>query len=154
MEIHILFKQHYAKMYRAARSLLYDGQESEDVVSDIFEDLLQRHVSLQPGTEEAYLMKCVRNRCLKRLRHEAVRKELSDVPFSCHPVHEVTDDDFADVVDGITTSLPEQDRRIFSMRFHEGYSYEEIALREGISRVAVWRHLSGALTLIRNHYKK
>ena len=76
------------------------------------------------------------------------------MPFSCHPVHEETDDDFADVVDGITTSLPEQDRRIFSMRFHEGYSYEEIALREGISRVAVWRHLSGALTLIRNHYKK
>ena len=62
MEIQILFKQHYAKMYRVARSFLYDEQESEDIVSDIFEHLLQRHVALLPGTEEAYLMKCVRNR--------------------------------------------------------------------------------------------
>ena len=96
----------------------------------------------------------VRNRCLKRLRHEAVRKELLDVPFSGHDVHEESDDEFSDVVDNIINSLPEQDRRIFSMRFHEGYSYEEIALQEGISRVSVWRHLSSVLTLIRNHYKK
>ena len=30
-----LFKQHYAKMLRVARTILYDEQESKDVVSDI-----------------------------------------------------------------------------------------------------------------------
>lgn len=39
-EIQRVFMQHYAKMYRVARSILYDEQESEDVVSDIFESLL------------------------------------------------------------------------------------------------------------------
>ena len=29
--------QHYAKMYRVARSILYDEQESKDVISDIFD---------------------------------------------------------------------------------------------------------------------
>ena len=32
-----VFKQHYAKMLRVARTILYDEQESKDVVSDIFE---------------------------------------------------------------------------------------------------------------------
>ena len=51
-----LFKQHYAKMYRMARTILYDEQESEDVVSDIFEDLLHGQTILMPETEECYLL--------------------------------------------------------------------------------------------------
>jgi len=35
-EIQRLFVQHYAKMLRVARTILYDEQESQDVVSDIF----------------------------------------------------------------------------------------------------------------------
>ena len=38
-------------MLRVARSLLYDAQESEDVVSDIFESLLRGKVALNPGAE-------------------------------------------------------------------------------------------------------
>ena len=37
-----LFMQHYAKMLRVARTILYDEQESKDVVSDIFAGLLHR----------------------------------------------------------------------------------------------------------------
>lgn len=47
-----------------------------------------------------------------------------------------------------------QEQRIFNLRFSYGYSYEEIAAQEGISRVAVWKHLSHVLNLIRNHFKK
>ena len=68
-----LFRQHYAKMQRVAQTLLCDGQESEDVVCDIFEQLLQGKVMLLPGGEEGYLLTSVRNRCLKRLRHQAVK---------------------------------------------------------------------------------
>ncbi|MBQ5548394.1 MAG: hypothetical protein IIT33_06115 [Prevotella sp.] len=39
-DVQRLFKQHYAKMLRVARTILYDEQESKDVVSDIFEGLL------------------------------------------------------------------------------------------------------------------
>ena len=41
-----LFKQHYAKMLRVARTILYDEQESKDVVSDIFEGLLRGRMML------------------------------------------------------------------------------------------------------------
>ena len=42
-EVKKLFIEYYAKMYRVARSILYDEQESKDVVSDIFERLLYGH---------------------------------------------------------------------------------------------------------------
>ena len=65
-----LFMQHYARMYRVARTLLYDEQECEDVVGDIFESLLSGSMELLPDGEERYLLTSVRNRCIKRLRHE------------------------------------------------------------------------------------
>ena len=50
-ELKRLFVQHYSKMYRVARTMLYDEQESKDVVSDIFERLLNGNIMLLPETE-------------------------------------------------------------------------------------------------------
>ena len=131
-----LFKQYYAKMLRVARTILYDEQESKDVVSDIFEGLLRGRTMLMPDTEERYLLTSVRNQCLKRIRHQEMRHRI-----------EVTD-----IVEFVVSHLTEQEQCIFHLRFTEGYSYEEIASSEGISRVAVWKHLSHALKEIRNHF--
>ena len=145
-----LFEQHYAKMYRVARTLLYDEQESEDVVCDIFEQLLQGKVMLLPGTEERYLLTSVRNRCLKRLRHQAVKRNA--------PIPEATDEDDAadgrltDIVEFVVSHLSPQEQRIFGLRFTDGFTYEEIAQAEGISRVAVWKHLSHAITAIKKQF--
>ena len=76
-----LFMQHYARMHRVARTLLLDAQESEDVCVDIFESLLRGETVLVPGMEEAYLMTSVRNRCLKRLRHEAIKEAPSPLDW-------------------------------------------------------------------------
>ena len=142
-----LFKQHYAKMQRVARTLLYDEQESEDVVSDIFESLLNGQMVLLPDTEERYLLTAVRNRCLKRLRHEAVKRAV-DYEVST----EVEDDRLTDIVEFAVSHLTEQEQRIFHLRFTDGYRYEEIAVAEGISRVAVWKHLSHVITEIKKQF--
>ncbi len=142
--------QHYARMQRVARTLLYDVQESEDVCSDIFESLLHGETELVPGTEERYLMTSVRNRCLKRLRHEAIART-SPLPTSPEG-EENGDERLSDIVEYVVGHLSEQDRRIFSLRFTEGYSYDEIAAAEGISKVAVWKHLSHAITEVKKHF--
>ena len=148
-----LFMQHYAKMLRAARTILYDEQESQDVVSDIFTSLLHGHTVLMPETAENYLMRSVRNRCLKQLRH-------TSVPFAASGCAEPTDDfekedeRLADIDEFVASRLSAQEQRIFRLRFSDGLSYEEIAAEECISRVAVWKHLSHALNLIKNHFNK
>ena len=148
-----LFKQHYAKMYRVARTILYDGQESEDVVSDIFEILLRGQTVLMPDTEERYLLTSVRNQCFKRLRHISIPL---DGIGNAEPVDNasIKNEQLTDIDEFVACHLSEQEQRIFRLRFTDGCSYEEIAAAEGISRVAVWKHLSHALNLIRIHFNK
>ena len=151
-EIQRLFEQHYAKMYRVACAILYDEQESKDVVSDVFESLLHRQTVLMSDTEERYLLTSVRNRCLNRLRHESIlHDDISAVPEQASDDGR-EDERLADISEVVARQLSEQEQRIFRLRFNEGCRYEEIAAAEGISRVAVWKHLSHALNVIRNHF--
>ena len=145
-----LFMQHYARMQRVARTLLYDVQESEDVCQDIFESLLRGETVLVPGTEERYLMTSVRNRCLKRLRHESVLQDYRQ--RTTDNSQESGDDRLDDIVEFVISHLSEREQRIFNLRFAEGCSYEEIAAAEGISKVAVWKHLSHAITEVKKHF--
>ena len=155
IEIQRMFRQHYAKMYRVARAILYDEQESEDVISDIFERLLHGQKVLLPDKEESYLLISVRNQCFKRLRHEDVKLQINE-QLKTEQISEADseDDRLTDIDEFVASYLPTQEQRIFRLRFNDGYSYEEIATKEGISRVAVWKHISHALNLIRNHFKK
>ena len=150
-EIKELFLRHYAGMYRVARTILYDEQESKDVVSDIFERLLRAQITLSPETTERYLLTSVRNQCIKRLNHNEVKRQFAD---SYDPDMADSDDDnrLNEVVEFAKRSLTAQEFRIFNLRFTEGYSYEEIAVMEGISKVAVWKHLSRLLNIIRNNF--
>lgn len=150
-EIKELFIRHYAGMYRVARTILYDEQESKDVVSDIFERLLRGQITLSPETTERYLLTSVRNQCIKRLNHNEVKRQFAD---SYDPDMEDSDDDnrLNEVVEFAKHNLTLQELRIFNLRFTEGYSYEEIAAMEGISKVAVWKHLSRLLNIIRNNF--
>ena len=160
-----LFMQHYVKMQRVARTLLYDEKESEDVCSDVFESLLRADMLLEPGTEERYLMTSVRNRCLKRLRHVAIEHSPLTIDHfaaangiannggdSMLNAQWSMDDRLSDIEEFVVSHLSERDQRIFNLRFSEGYSYEEIAVTEGISKVAVWKHLSHAITEVKKHF--
>ena len=132
-----LFKQHYAKMLRVARTILYDEQESKDVVSDIFESLLRGQTVIM--------------QCLKRIRRQETRLRMEAA--TAEQTATADDDErLSDIVEFVVGHLTEQEQRIFHLRFTEGYSYDEIASAEGISRVAVWKHLSHALKEIRNRF--
>ena len=160
-----LFMQHYVKMQRVARTLLYDEKESEDGCSDVFESLLRGDTLLVPGTEEHYLMTSVRNRCLKQLRHVAIEHSPLTIDHfaasnsiannggdSMFNAQWSMDDRLSDIEEFVVSHLSEREQRIFGLRFSEGYSYEEIAVAEGISKVAVWKHLSHAITEVKKHF--
>lgn len=146
-----LFRQYYAKMYRVARTILYDEEDCKDVVSDIFVCLLRESMVLLPESEERYLMTSVRNRCFKRLRHEEVKRKMRD-SYSPEPEEDKEDERMTDIIEYVVSNLSPQDQRIFTLRFSDGYSYEEIALAEGISKVAVWKHLSSIIKRIKEHF--
>ena len=54
--------------------MLYDAAEAEDVVSELFAELLRRLPEVETGREQAYLCESVRNRC----RNVLARKTLTE----------------------------------------------------------------------------
>jgi RNA polymerase sigma-70 factor (ECF subfamily) len=53
----------------------------------------------------------------------------------------------------IQTELTPQTRRVFQMHYQEQLKYREIAEQVGISEAAVYKHLSQAITKLKNRFK-
>lgn len=155
-DIEALFRQYYNRMYRMAVSILYDEQESKDVVSDIFGRLLVSDVKLLSGTVQHYLLTSVRNSCLKRIAQKTIRQRIAQHYVSEQQLAETPEKDeqrLERMIEFAKTHLTPRERRIFKMRFLGGMKYEEIGEELGISRVAVWKHLSRITTIIREQFK-
>ena len=73
-ETEILFKAHYVAMFRLAMSLLYDEDESKDVVSDVFASLLGDGLAIRSDNARGFLLRCVRNSCINVIRHKQMRE--------------------------------------------------------------------------------
>ena len=76
-DIEQMFRRHYEKMYNLARCILSDDDESKDVVSEVFTQILADDLVLLPESEEGYLMRSVRNRCLNLIAHKSVKERVA-----------------------------------------------------------------------------
>ena len=149
-----LFRQHHARLLAEACGMLYDDAEAQDVVSELFAELLKRQPEVEAGRELAYLCESVRNRC----RNVIARKTLTERVTRLYALEQrtETEEEETERLDGlqafIRTGLTEAQQRVFQLRFGEERKYREIADELGISEVAVYKHLVAALARIKNHF--
>ena len=150
----MLFRKHQPRLLAEARASLYDDAEAQDVVSELFAELLKRQPEVEAGRELAYLCESVRNRC----RNVIARKTLTERVTRLYALEQQTEDEEEETerLDRlqafIRTGLTEAQQRVFQLRFGEERKYREIAAELGISEVAVYKHLVAALARIRNHF--
>ena len=158
-EIEILFRQHYCPMIRLARRMLYDDEESRDVVSEVFTTLIK--TDILPKNMEGYLMASVRNRCLNLLEHKDVRAKFEHAYTLEMKQNATTDDDaisytsveewYQQMMTFAKKHLTEQTLLVFRMRHIDGMKYQEIADQLGISRVMVYKYLAKAMNTIKEY---
>lgn len=157
-EIETLFRQHYAAMYRLARTILYDADGSKDVVSDVFVRLLHSNPSVQADKMEGYLMMAVRNRCLDVLSHKSVREQVEKL-FSQelkqrHIIARNEDERLDRLMQYIERELPPLSQQILRLRFLQEMTYEEVAQEVGVSKVTVYNHLWQSMHRIKEYFSK
>lgn len=157
-EFENIYRQHYAKMYRLARTMLYDADESKDVVSDIFARLLREKYHPQQHQLEGYLMTAVRNRCCDVLSHKSMRERVEKLFLQesqqSNVISANTDDDHLErLVQFVESELPPLSQQIFQLRFLRELSYEEVAQATGVSKVTVYNHLAQSLQRIRVYFQ-
>ena len=157
-EIETLFRQHYAAMYRLARTILYDADESKDVVSDVFVRLLHSNPSVQVDKMEGYLMMAVRNRCLDVLSHKSVREQVeklfSEELKQRHIIARNEDERLDRLMQYIERELPTLSQQILRLRFLQEMTYEEVAQEVGVSKVTVYNHLWQSMHRIKEYFSK
>ena len=157
-EFENIYRQHYAQMYRLARVMLYDSQESKDVVSDVFVRLLDNKEMPTQDKMEGYLMTAVRNRCRDILSHKSIREQVEKLFLQesmQSQIISVNDDDRLErLMQFIEAELPPLSQKIFRLRFLREMSYEEVAQATGVSKVTVYNHLSQSLQRIKEHFQK
>jgi RNA polymerase sigma-70 factor (ECF subfamily) len=152
--LEMLFRKHQPRLLAEARASLYDDAEAQDVVSELFAELLKRQPEVEAGRELAYLCESVRNRC----RNVIARKTLTEGVTGLYALEQQTENEEEETerLDRlqafIRTGLTEAQQRVFQLRFGEERKYREIAAELGISEVAVYKHLVAALARIRNHF--
>ena len=152
-----IYRRHYPAMFRLARTILYDADESKDVVSEIFARLLRGEIVPQADRIEGFLMTSVRNRCRDVLRHKNVRESVEKL-FSAEIMQNqnkpINDDDRLErLMLFVEAKLPPLTQQIFRLRFLREMTYEEVAEAVGVSRVTVYNHLSQSLQRIKEHFE-
>ena len=163
-KIEILFRQHHGPMIRLAKRMLYDDEESRDVVSEVFATLIK--TDILPKNMEGYLMASVRNRCLNLLEHKDVRAKFEHA-YTLDLRQEIQENDEDFLSNSVEQQLQQvmafakrhlsgQTLMVFHMRHIDGMKYQEIADQLGISRVMVYKHLAKAMNTIKeyNNQKK
>lgn len=155
-EIEKLFKMYYTRMYRLAVSILYDEDESKDVVSEVFSRLISNDISLRPETTEAYLLMSVRNHCRNVLERKQVRERflhLQSEEFCESMPSDAEQLRMSELMQYIETYLSPLGREIFRLRYLQDMTCQEVADALGVSRVTVHNHLRESVQRIRTYFK-
>lgn len=141
------------KIFRFARSILYDVAESEDVTQGIFERLWAGRDRLDGCRNlDAFVMVCVKNLCYdrirrRRLRHEGVGDPETSAP--CVAAEGAEESDTVSVMMKVIAGLPETQRTVLHLRDIEGYEFNQIAVIMDMNEPAVRVTLSRARKAVR-----
>jgi RNA polymerase sigma-70 factor (ECF subfamily) len=156
----LLMRRYNERVYRAARSIVRDEQEAEDVMQqayvNAFTHLRQFNGSAQFST---WLTKIAINEALARVRrrgrYEAFDDDLSNVEtfMSSNPAPSPERQAFAGELRGLLESaidtLPDGMREVFVLRDVEGLSTFEVAEALGVSEDVVKTRLSRGRAALR-----
>ena len=122
------------KLLRYATSILYNHQDAEDVVQDVFISAYQNQSKFDGKNLSAWLYKITYNKSINKLKR---RKFLFLVDIPKNTIQEPQQSGFSDETLYALGLLKPQDRALLYGRIIEGYTYEELAEQMGKSPAAL-----------------
>ena len=147
-----LFRQHYSEMFHLARTLLGADEEAEDIVQDVFAQLMETDIIPEAEGIRAYLMTAVHHGCTNIIRRTAMRQQVEDL----YPIDDTTDQqpidqmtERLDAIQGYANEFTEPHRSIFHLRFDEDLTLKEIAQHLGMNQNTVYKYLRQSIQQIR-----
>ena len=108
-----------------------------------------------PESEEGFLMRSVRNRCLNLIAHKGVKEKVAKLLIDDTDVilSDETDERLEQLLLLIEDLEPPIRQLIFRLRYLQEKSYQAVADEVGVSKVTVFNHLSKAMDWIKEQFK-
>ena len=137
-EVAQLYDAYAQDVFRLALSYLYNSQDAEDICHSVFLTLVEKDITLFPGSEKAWLLKCTANACKNQLKSFWLqnREELDEnMVFVTDRERELWT---------VVGQLPPKYRAVVHLYYYEGYDQAEIANILGITRTTVQTRMQRA----------
>lgn len=132
------------EMYRFAKRFVMSSDEAEDVVQDLMLKFWQMKEKLSEyGNLKSYAMKCVKNECLNRLKHEDVKMGFAALQLHRSELYQPEVNNLKDEIIKFINSLPEKQKMVIHLKDVEDYAVNEISemldMEENAVRVNLMR---------------
>ena len=126
------YRRYGGLLYTVALNVLHAAEDAEDCVHDVLVRIWRNPnaFAAQRGSVRAFLVVCVRNDAISRLRTAARRARLAErAAAEPEPGHELQIDDFVEQrrVREAIAQLPEEQRKALLLAFFGGKTHVEIA---------------------------
>ena len=156
-----LFKSYYSNLCGYAVKYVWELDQAEEIVQDLFFNLWNKRNDLYISSSvESYLFRAVRNACLNYLKHKKIRENYASyVQDSYNPGQGLDDNPIESLelqkkIDDTIALMPSERKKIFLMSRYDGLKYKEIAEKLGISVKTVEAQMGKALKFLREELKE
>lgn len=151
-----IYQRYWPLLYRHAMRMLKDGDESGDVVQDVFVKFWKHAPSLPDETSlGSYLYRSTRNRILNLIDHNHVHDSyMAEIGLFMKDGYELTDHLIREkilsgLIEGEIQKLPSRMREVFELKRKQNLSYKEIAEKMDISELTVKTQMNKAISILR-----
>ena len=150
-----VYREHKDRLLTLAAALTGDRHTAEDVVHDVFRQLINDNARLQERTNlRAYLSVCTRNRAIdvgrrRKTRNLTVAVSAGSQPKAVDPAEAVTESEQAVALLRAVNELPPEQREVLSLHIWGNLPFEEIGPLQGISKGAAYARYRKALEKLR-----
>ncbi|MFT3918647.1 RNA polymerase sigma factor [Cloacibacterium sp.] len=131
------------EMYRFAKRFLVSSDEAQDLVQDLMMKFWQKKDELAGLNIKSYALKCVKNECLNKLKHEIVKQNFADYQIHRSELYKMEVNNLKEKIINFINDLPEKQKMVIHLKDVEEYEVSEISeileMEENAVRVNLMR---------------
>jgi len=152
----LIYDRHRNRIYKTAIRFLKSPISAQEVVQDVFLKLWFSRKNINSNQPiEAWLHTVAKNNIINRLKKITNEwKAMNELPLITPHISNLTENkvqegEYANILDKIINTLPDQQRKSFLLSRNENLTYIQIGEKLGISPLTVKTHISRSLAHIK-----